>query len=200
MRQCKVYSGGDDTLGALLYKPPSQHVVDYFKTSMSNIISSGANLGKQFMDVVTDIYKNSYSEEAVKHSKNLINMTSMHTRDDVIFAVSVDNYRPNLEMQKYIMSLPMVDNMVYTQRFDGFSSTGYIDLEPDNRGTERHSYMAVMTGVIDMETEEDSFAIQYSFGDEVVDTELEFSEKISVLNTWDSVKKLIAMDIDPTDI
>ena len=200
MRQCKVYSGGDDTLGALLYKPPSQHVVDYFKTSMSNIISSGANLGKQFMDVVTDIYKNSYSEEAVKHSKNLINMTSMHTRDDVIFAVSVDNYRPNLEMQKYIMSLPMVDNMVYTQRFDGFSSTGYIDLEPDNRGTERHSYMAVVTGVIDMETEEDSFAIQYSFGDEVVDTELEFSEKISVLNTWDSVKKLIAMDIDPTDI
>ena len=200
MRQCKVYSGGDDTLGALLYKPPSQHVVDYFKTSMSNIISSGANLGKQFMDVVTDIYKNSYSEEAVKHSKNLINMTSMHTRDDVIFAVSVDNCRPNLEMQKYIMSLPMVDNMVYTQRFDGFSSTGYIDLEPDNRGTERHSYMAVMTGVIDMETEEDSFAIQYSFGDEVVDTELEFSEKISVLNTWDSVKKLIAMDIDPTDI
>ena len=200
MRQCKVYSGGDDTLGALLYKPPSQHVVDYFKTSMNNIISSGANLGKQFMDVVTDIYKNSYSEEAVKHSKNLINMTSMHTRDDVIFAVSVDNYRPNLEMQKYIMSLPMVDNMVYTQRFDGFSSTGYIDLEPDNRGTERHSYMAVMTGVIDMETEEDSFAIQYSFGDEVVDTELEFSEKISVLNTWDSVKKLIAMDIDPTDI
>ena len=200
MRQCKVYSGGDDTLGALLYKPPSQHVVDYFKTSMSNIISSGANLGKQFMDVVTDIYKNSYSEEAVKHSKNLINMTSMHTRDDVIFAVSVDNYRPNLEMQKYIMSLPMVDNMVYTQRFDGFSSTGYIDLEPDNHGTERHSYMAVMTGVIDMETEEDSFAIQYSFGDEVVNTELEFSEKISVLNTWDSVKKLIAMDIDPTDI
>ena len=200
MRQCKVYSGGDDTLGALLYKPPSQHVVDYFKTSMSNIISSGANLGKQFMDVVTDIYKNSYSEEAVKHSRNLINMTSMHTRDDVIFAVSVDNYRPNLEMQKYIMSLPMVDNMVYTQTFDGFSSTGYIDLEPDNRGTERHSYMAVMTGVIDMETEEDSFAIQYSFGDEVVDTELEFSEKISVLNTWDSVKKLIAMDIDPTDI
>lgn len=200
MRQCKVYSGGDDTLDALLYKPPSQHVVDYFKTSMSNIISSGANLGKQFMDVVTDIYKNSYSEEAVKHSKNLINMTSMHTRDDVIFAVSVDNYRPNLEMQKYIMSLPMVDNMVYTQRFDGFSSTGYIDLEPDNRGTERHSYMAVMSGVIDMETDEDSFAIHYSFGDEIVDTELEFSEKISVLNTWDSVKKLIAMDIDPTDI
>ena len=200
MIQCEVIDGGDSALSALLYKPPSQYVVDYFKTGMNNITQSGINFGKQFLDNVNSIYHNSYSEHAVKHAKNILNITAAHTRDDVIFPVSVSNYKPNLEMQKYIMALPEIDKLVRTQRFDGFSTTGYIDLEPDNVGIERHSYMSVMSGVIDMDSDEDSFAVQYSFGDEVINTELEFSEKISVLNTWDSVKKLITMDIDPTEL
>ncbi len=201
MIQCNVISGGDNTVKALIYKPPTQGIVDYFKTNMTNIVNSGINLGEQFLAAVNDIYKSSYSEESVRQSKNILNVLTSHTRDDVIHTVSVEDYRPNLMMQRYIMSLPMVDNMVHTQRFDGFSSTGYIDLEPDNRGTERHTYMSVMSGIVeDDNSDDDMIPIHYSFGDEVVNTELEFSEKISVLNTWDSVKKLIAMDIDPTDI
>lgn len=199
MRACRVISGGDTAFNALLYQPPSDRIVNFFRDSYNVALETSSNVGGAFIDTVKSVYNKYYGDSALNAAKMVIYNTSSHTLDNIIMPTSYENFNPNLMMMRYIMSLPKVDELYRNQRLDGYSDV-YVDPEPDNYGKERHHYMAAMTGVIDCNDDEDSYATFYSFGDEVIDRELSFIEQETILDTWESVQRLMAEGKDPTDL
>ena len=98
-------------------------------------------------------------------------------------------------MQQYIMSEPTLNKLHKQNRCYGYQDT-YVEVEPDTYGQERVLYQRVMDGVMQFDEEGLCFINHYTNSDEV---ELTTVEKISVLDTWHHVRRLIAEGIDPTD-
>lgn len=191
--------GGDDAFNALIYKPPSDKIIDFVKTGISSAIGIANNYSSSFVKNLTSMFDKFYSDEAIFNAKAVLYNSGSHVSENVIYNVRISDWNPNLIMQQYIMANPVVDKLYNKQMLDGFRDT-YLNLDPYNKGTNKLHYQAVMDGVMQYDEQGEGFVCHYSLGDEVITKDLDIFEKLSILDTWESVEKLLAEGKDPTDL
>lgn len=196
MIDCDVVSGGDFGANALIYKPLSQSTLDYLSNRLDATLSTMKGVGQQFVNTVRGMYDRFNSKEAINRAKMILYAAGTHLSQDVIYPVKYENYRNmNLAMQRYVMCNPDINRMYKRNKCYGFVDT-YIDPEPGTYGTDRFDYQRVMDGVLQFDSEGNGYFNHYSNSD--IEDELTTLDKISVLDTWDVVARLLAEGVDPT--
>lgn len=192
--------GGKAAMDAYLYKAPDQSFLAYLQSNMQPIIDTVSNVSSSFKDAVVGLYNKHNSTSVLNAAKALLFNTGSHINQNIIYTVPYDNMaNANLAMQRYIMSDLEIQKLYNRNMCNGFQDT-YFDMEPNNKGEERHSYMSVMDGVLYFDQEENGVVKHYSFVDMVSTEEIGTYEKISVLDTWHNALRMIASGYDPTDI
>ena len=196
MVNVNVVQGGDFAANALLYQQPSQTLMTYLHDNMNNVMSRLSNVSDAFKTSVVNLYNSAHDSKVLNQAKLLLNSLGTTLNQNVIYHVPYqDIHNPNPIMQQYIMSEPTLNKLHKQNRCYGYQDT-YVEVEPDTYGQERVLYQRVMDGVMQFDEEGLCFINHYTNSDEV---ELTTVEKISVLDTWRHVRRLIAEGIDPTD-
>lgn len=193
-----VVNGGELMHNALLYRPPDNSIVDYFSNKLNHVIQYTQGLSNQFIDTTKKLYDKVYDSKVIERTKALLSMSDYALSNDVITLVPYGHMsNANMVMQQYIMAYPEVQDLVKRNKCHGYQDT-YFNIEPDTYGEDRYEYQRVMDGVLQFEdTEEgEGYLKHYINSDEI---ELTTHEKLSVLDTWHNVSRMIAEGLDPTE-
>lgn len=193
-----VIYGGDESLNALIYKPLDRGTSEYLQRHLDTTLGSIKNLSSRFTSAVRGLYDRFHGEDVLLRAKLALMSAGKHLNQDVIYPVRYHTYRDiNLMMQRYVMSNEEVSNLYKRNKCYGFKDT-YIDPEPSVHGKERVDYQRVMDGVLQFEEESGEGYFCYYTNSMDEEEELSALDKISVLDTWDVVARLIAEGADPT--
>ncbi len=197
MFRVNVIRGGDVAANALIYRPPDNALLEYLNNSINSAIEHTSSLSDRFVSTVRGMYDKFNSSAAIAASKALLYNAGMHFNQDTIYPVSYDNLSTaNLAMQRYIMAQPLMSNLYKKNMCYGFQNT-YLNMEPETYGKDRLEYQRVMDGVLQHDKNGDAYIMHYS-NDDYVD-ELHVFDKLSVLDTWNNVARMIANGYDPSD-
>lgn len=191
--------GGDLGFDALMYKPPTEQVMNYINTNIARATEVLGNAGSNFINHVKNTYDKFNNQSVINMGKSILYGVGSHMNDNVVMPLTMDRLpTANHIMQQYIIAQPEVNAMLQDNMCYGFQET-YYDIEPGVVGTERNDYRRVMSGVVQHDEEEDlDYMVQYTSGDDEDETDLDPMDKLSVLDTWDSVMQALAAGIDPT--
>jgi hypothetical protein len=192
-------SGGETAFNALLYKQPDSNLLNYLQNNIQSAIAATSHLGERFVSTVQNMYNRFNDSSIINASKALLFKSGSHMNQTVIYPVAYDGFSTaNLMMQRYIMANPTVDKLYQRNMCYGFQDT-YINNNPYT-GTESVEYMQTMDGVLQFDSSDEGYTQYHSYyhSDEN-NTELDIYDKLSVLDTWDNLQRLIAKGIDPTD-
>lgn len=193
-----VMRGGDYGASALIYKPLSQDTSMYLQRHLDSTLQSIRNVGNNFVDAVKGLYNRFSSSDAINRAKMYLHNAGMHLSQDVIYPVKYDRYTVNLIMQRYIMSYPEVNELYRKNKCNGFQDS-FLDPEPGAYGTDRFDYQRVMDGWMQFEKDEEQIAYFNHFSNSDEEPELNVLDQIAIRDTWDTVARLIAEGVDPTD-
>ena len=196
--QFQVISGGDAAAAALLYKPPPQSLSDYLYNNMEHVINTASNLSSSFVESVKNMY-NTVHSEAAKSFNNFIKYTAgEHLGDNVIYTISKpDIPNANPIMQRYIMAEPRIHDLYRRDLLYGYGSS-YTPLESKVDNEDSVLYSNAMDGVVQFDEEGNGYVLHYSDSNHDIIPEVSKYEKLSILETWDNVRSLLADGIDPT--
>ena len=195
--QVNVVSGGDAAVAALLYRPPDQNLLNYLNNKMQQAIDYASNMVTGYAENMRAMYDRFNSSQAIQAAKMFMYNLGMNTSEMVIQRFhSSEDFKPNLLMQRYIMSCPEVSKLDKQNMCSGFAES-YVDPEPGVYGTERNDYRRVMDGVLQHEGEEGVFYWYSSAEDE---SELEPIDQFAVMDAWHICNQLILGGKDPTDL
>jgi len=190
--------GGELGFDALLYKPPTEQVINYLQTNISKASNIMGDIGNNFINNVRNTYDKFNNQSVINLGKSILYGAGTHMNDNVVIPLSMDNlHTANYTMQQYIIAEPTVNKMVMDNMCNGFQET-YHDVEQGVYGTERNDYRRVMDGVVQEDEDGGLYMTQYASSDEN-NEDLVPMDKFSVLDTWDSVAQALADGIDPTD-
>lgn len=193
--QVNVVNGGSDAFSALLYEAPSESMLNYINTQMTNSAIALGNTYSSFLNNAKALYNKFNSTEAINAAKAIIMSNGIHLSDTQVMALTVDTLKnANYVMQQYIISHPKVNKLYNDNMCYGFAESFY-DNEPGVNGTDRNDYRRVMDGVLDI-TEDEPVVVYYTSGDEQDD--LVAMDTFSILDTWEAIEMALAKDIDPT--
>lgn len=193
-----VIQGGDESLNALIYKPLDRFTTDYLQRHLDTTLSTLRDVGGRFTSAVKSLYDKFHGEDVLLRAKLAIMSAGKHLNQDVIYPVKYQSYRDiNLIMQRYVMSNEKVSTLYRRNKCYGFKET-FIDPEPNTYGKDRIDYQRVMDGVLQFEEETGEGYFTYYTNSMDSEDELSAFDKISILDTWDVVARLIAEGQDPT--
>ena len=195
MFKVNVVDGGELAANALIYKQPPPSLTQYLTTNMANVLERVGSISTGFVENVKAMYNKYNSADVINASKLLLHKVGMHFDNWAIYRVPYEHFHnANLIMQQYIMVQPSIYKLHSTNRCYGFQDT-YIDPEPDTPLEERTRYQQVMDGVLQFDKNEEGYLKFYSNEED----ELHIVDKVSILDTWDDLGKMIARGLDPTD-
>lgn len=197
MVKINTIGGGQLGFDALLYKPPSEQVMEYIHTNIARASDALGTMGNNFINTVKNTYDKFNNQAVINMGKSILYGAGTHMNENVIMPLSMDNLpTANYGMQQYIIANPAVNQMVLDNMCNGFQET-YYDGEQGVYGTERNDYRRVMSGVVQEHDDGSLYMTQYSSSEDE-ELELHTMDKFSVLDTWDSIAQALAAGIDPT--
>ena len=197
MIQANVLSGGDMMEKALLYREPAPELISYLNNNLNSIIERGSSLSNRFVDTMKGLYNSVYSDSAIRASKQLLAQAEISLSENSIYVVPENSlHKANYIMQQYIMSEPTISEMYRKNLVQGYPDTFY-DRQPDTFGENRYDYQAVMSDILQHDKEGNGYFMAYSNTDDK--EELDFYNKLTILDTWKNVSNILAKGIDPTD-
>lgn len=192
-----VVHGGTDSFNAMIYQQPNNAVLNYINNNIEAARVMLGNVGSSFINTAKEMYNRYNGTEALNRTKMLMMNVGSHLNNDTIHYVSqAQIHNMNMIMQRYVMANPIISDLNSKNMCNGFQET-YFDMEPDTYGTEREDYRRVMDGMLTFNKEGYSILNHYMSSNE--EEPLHITEKISILDTWEMVERLIVGGIDPTD-
>lgn len=198
MIQVPVIRGGDFAANALIYKPPSNGLIDYIRSNMSHIVDKASQYSSQFVQTIQNMYNSFNSDDTIMKSKLLLNQYGSHLSQDVIYHVPYEALNTaNLMMQRYIMSHPEINKLHRKNMCYGYAET-FVDDELDTYGEERLSYQQVMDGVLKFD-KKDGMGYTSHFSNMYSDNPLSIIDVVSIIDTWDNVTRALEEGKDPTN-
>lgn len=188
--------GGDLALHALAYAQPSQEVMNYISNNVNNVLATASGYANNFVNAVRDSYESFTNSAIIQKAKTILQTGAVPINYDIIYTVNIDNYYTvTPKMQEYILAEPSVANLYRKNMCYGFEDT-CVYPETDTYGEDTYLYQRAMDGVLQHGNDGRGYIRYYSNADEV---ELDTMDKLSVLDTWDTVRLAIAQGLDPTD-
>ena len=196
-----VVPGGRIASRALLYQEPDINVVNYVSESMSNLFNRIGSASSAFFNNVKNTFQNHFSTDAYNTSRLILSQYGNSQFTESIIPITMDNYYVHdIYQQRYMMCLPELDNMYSKNQCHAYGDL-YVDIEPNNRGTERIGYMNVMDGIMETENEDElGMVTTYSHSHfDLYGKPLDTLDQFNIIKSWDVLSKLILKDIDPTE-
>lgn len=189
---------GDRVVDYMLYGPPSERAIDFFRRQRDMIVNSGVELSKWAIESTKKYFDKFYSRRSVEEAKEFLRDTGGYFREDILHRVTYNDYRPNLITQSYIMECPEV----WDRRKKGMSNefgNRYIDTEPNVKDVQwRTKYLKAIEGIL----EEDGEILKYTTSVISTDEEpdLDIRDQVIIMNNWDLARYMMSVGEDPTDI
>ena len=197
--KARYLEGGDAVIEAMI--APVQHPdnQEYFKREAASVMNNVNTYGEQFVTNVTNMY-NAYNHSGFyQEVQQLARQTQTIITPTSIYPIYNNEQLPLVEghMRRYIMAQPDLRQLHNTQSCNSYDGE-YVDLFPNTTKFDHYDYRRVMTGMLykDKDTWNISTVTESLDGDR----ELEFWEKSAILETWKTVKRCIADDLDPSDL
>jgi len=192
-----MISGGDSAFRALAHTIPDQRLIQHLGNNINNLKTTLGNVGTRFIENAQNMYERFNNSAAISAAKNALFASGMAMNEHTIYPVRLDRWNDaNLIMQRYILSEPTVNKLYVDNMCNGFEAT-QVDNDPGFVGSDRSDYRRVMDGVLYFDKDGTGLVTHYTNDDDIDD--LDFMDKLAVLDTWDNAKLLLAQGIDPTD-
>lgn len=202
MFRVNVINGNDMAMNALVYKQPDLNVLEYVTNNLNKVVDKVNEYGQAFVDMAVNAYNKFNSDHALNYNKLVLQSAGVHLDPNTIYYVPVENLGlANNIMQRYIIAQPEMNTLYKKEMCYGYQDS-YVVLEEGMYGKDNIEYRRVMDGVLEFEdTEEGEGYVTYYVQDDedIYPEELSRLDKISILDTWNSVDISIGKGIDPTD-
>lgn len=198
----RVIEGGNVVFDALAYGVDQRpETTNYFRQEIENIGTTLTDVGRNFFSNARTLYDNINNSEVMRMARSAIQTAAtLFTPNVIMPLISLEQFQTaGLVMQRFIMANPVVREKYHAQQCQGYSET-YIDMYPKDIGESHYDYRRVMTGVIQEDSDNESWSVKF-YPDDLVegDKELMHDEKVDIIKTWDYVNLFIESgDKDPT--
>lgn len=196
-----IVQGNSQTFNSLVYgaqKHPG--TLSFLENQVQQFSGALTEFGQAFFNSAKHLYESFNSSEAMRIARAATRkFDSLFMSDKIqsIWDLGRLQHAP-LTMQRWIMAQEDVRTLYHQQRCDGYSQT-YFDVEPGRRGVEQYDWRRIHHGVV-QDTEDGGWVVHH-YLDEIHegDRELEFEEKVDILNTHDVIRAYVEMgQDDPT--
>lgn len=202
MTAIMVGEASPDVFQAMLHRNGSQATQDFYQHSQQSFSSVLNDVGQQFAQAATSIFKEAFDSSAMRLAKAAMRkVESIWMTDEIQSITSIGNLQhAPLTMQRWIMACPEVREVYHRQECDGYSDT-YVDMEPGKVGEDHYDYRRVMDGTFRIDEDGDWVVTQYFEELQPGDDHLSADEKLDIENTWDAIRNhMAAKKDDPTSM
>jgi hypothetical protein len=174
------------------------NVLEYLQQNISNAYERLQGYNSSFLETAMTMYDRVNSSEAIMRAKSMIHNIGGHMDPMGIYPISEENiYDANYNMQRYIMIQPDMYKLNKQQRCSAFEDT-YLDVDPDSTVLEEHlDYRSVMDGLLTEDEDGNGVYTEYL---DMENTELHFMDKVAIMDTWDTVRNMVAQGLDPSSV
>lgn len=194
-----------NTLDYLLYPEQSYATQSYILQQLDNYQNLFHETEQQYMQKARQLYDSIHNSQTARAARAAIRSVKGILRPDVICEMldleDVRSAQP--VMQRFIMAQPTIRQLYQQQRCDGYHE-GYYDAWPNQIKDNHYDYQLVMNGIIQEFTDSDGNdcwkATNYVNDLLPNDRELDFTQKVDILHTWEIVEMAITAGLDPTDL
>ena len=184
----------------MIYGDKNPGTVNFLENQYNRISNTLTSAGQEFFNGAKSIYDSLNSAEALRLARAAVRKVgSLFQREGIRYISDLHSMQTApLSMQRFIMAEPTVRKMYHEQCIDGYSET-YIDIEPTKIGEAHYDYRRVMDGIVTEDEDGDSCWSNYIEILDPNDRNLDITEQVDILNTWEHVAALLQMrDRDPT--
>lgn len=197
-----IHSEDSQGMNNLIYPDQSYNAQNYLYRQLGSLSENITEQGRMFLERARETADNLYNSELAQRARNAVRMATGYTMDPnaILYYNDLEQMRAATPvMQDYLMANPVVRDMYQNQRCDGWSET-YVDSFKGDIGENHYPYRRVMDGIVDIDSEDGTWkAVNYY--DELMEQErdLDFFEKVRILDTWEVMNLFVDQKKDPTD-
>lgn len=193
----------EQTFRTVMFGAPHPGTVNFLRNQLNEInhqMSTGAlGAAQSFFTGAETRFNEFASDVAILKAKNILQQHSSNLENFAYLREihTIQQALPN--MQNWIMTMPELREMYHNNQIDGYSET-YVDDAPGCIGDTHMPYRNLMNGIVTSHQPEHQMTYYYQSHQSEEGDELGFFEKLSVLNTWGAIKRLMKEnDVDLTD-
>lgn len=191
--------GDSDVFAVMRYGAPTQSVIDYVEQEYNRSNAVISDVGRRLMDSTYQIFQENMNSDVFRIAKAAVRRVGSLWGTDVIRQLNQiwEIQNAPMSMVRYVMAQPDIRNLYHNQSCEGYGKD-YADAQPNLVGEDHLDWCRVMNGVAVID--DDGWdATTYGWSTENADeAELDLSEQMDILNTWDNVKWAISEGVDPT--
>lgn len=164
--------------------------LDYQMDRMSPVAGGTPNRIRQAM------------ERSYEYVSDNLNRYSIHNELSRVGLKELDFYfedlnsfeelqKANTTMQRWVMAEPRVKKLYLEQNLDGYNGQ-YNNISGDTYGEDDYDYRRATNGMVLENEEGESYYNQYFEDLMDGDRELDFHEKVAIMNTWDTIRGIMS--------
>lgn len=200
-----IHAGDASAFEYLLMPEQNSSTMSFIQNQVTKYNETLTDIGRSFMELSKDTYERLNDASVIRMAKAALRTAKGIFHPNVIVPLETieELQAAQSMMQRYIMAQPDIRELYHQQRCDGYSDT-YVDLHSSDVGSKHYDYRKVMTGIIVEEVDEngEDLWVSHNYIDDLEpgDKDLDFSEKLSILDTWQAVRRYIETKEDPTNM
>lgn len=199
--------GGYAVANAIAFGMPDVQTQNFYAQRLNNLVSMGATAGftQSFLDSAVNVVASLNVNNIIDKATAVINKIKGFFRPNVISQLrTLEDFQvAGSVMQNLLMVEPSIRARYQEQRLNGYRDS-YVDPFP-NLKTEQHpDYRDVMTGIVQSDSEGQTFTMQYFHnrtpGDDSEQYKHTSTQKFGVVDSWATLREFMAAGgKDPTD-
>lgn len=198
----QFHVGDQDTYSALVYQEHHPGTLRYLQHQVEQPTAALSETTRAFMDQAKEMYERFSSSDAMRRVRAAGRYISNVWKRDVIRPLNDlgELQHAPLAMQRWLMAYPEIRTMYHQQQCDGYGET-YVDAEPGLVGSRHSDYRAVMSGIVVMDEENETWSSTQYFDSRLDDddeVDLDFDQKLDILSAWTAMSIAVANGDDPT--
>lgn len=196
--------GDNDTYDAAVYGRPTDNTISYLRDSYERGLKQIGNLlesSKSFFDRrVEQVYERFDESMFMRHARAVRNKSrAVWMKGGVACYRETEQFQhATNEMRRWLMAEPTTRRRYHDQRCEGYGNR-YFDVEPGLVGVQHYDYRRVTDGMFMTQPNGKYSAVTHFEDLREGDKDLNFMEKVDILDSWDALKaRILAGKDDPT--
>lgn len=188
-----MYTPASSDFDVLAYGSPHPGTLTYIRQKFDTLSSALSDRGAAFMADARQVWDQFMGSAAIRKARAVKEklLGGMYLRNEILTYDSIGQFQsaPPV-MQNIIMSEPLIRQMYYDQRIDGYSGS-YVDPNPGCIGWDDPTYRMVMNGML-VDHPEHDFHCRIVLDDlpEGV-APLDIDQKSNATGTWEAARAFI---------
>ncbi len=170
---------------------------DYLHSNYQSFMNKSGSIPSALASEVKSLYNYISNTDTVQAISRALLQSNVIEGNDFIYPINVDNYvNTGALMRQYILADPLLFNRYKHNRIAGYDDAVYLPDE-DDEPESRLDYLNVVDGLLQHDSDGNGYFVHVSSSE---DNPLSFDDKVSVVDSWDTIKLALLEDIDMTEI